>query len=155
MNWRKYKILLKKLLKLRQSPHELALGFAIGIFVGFLPIMGIQTPVAVSIAIFFRASKIASAIAVWISNPITFIPFYYFNFEFGKWLLGLSNISFKIDSSFNFTRLMYLGWDILYALWTGCVVLGLIATIPTYFIVYYLTLYYKNHGKKKASSNKK
>ena len=72
--------------ELNETNHQIALGLAVGIFVGFLPIMGIQMSVAVPLAFFLRCNKLLAAAGVWITNPATFIPLYYFNYRFGLWL---------------------------------------------------------------------
>jgi uncharacterized protein (DUF2062 family) len=139
---------------LQTTPHQLALGMAIGIFVGFLPIMGAQTAVSVPIAMLFRASKITAAIGVWISNPVTFIPFYYFNFEAGKWILGMHNIKFTLNSHITFWQLLHLGKEILYPLWVGCIVLGALAAPLTYVITYFVIVLYKNKHEKQYQNQK-
>ena len=61
----------KKLLSLNDSPHDIALGLALGIFTGFLPLMGIQMGVVLIFALPFRkANKVAAVAGVWITNQI-------------------------------------------------------------------------------------
>ena len=88
LKWINLKRIIKKLARSHSSAHDLAMGAAIGFFVGMLPIMGIQMVVAAAIAVIFRVSKIAAIIPVWISNPFTFIPLYGFNYWLGHVLTG-------------------------------------------------------------------
>ena len=141
--------LYQNIIVIRSSPHDIALGLAIGVFVGFLPIMGFQTIVSVPIAIFFKASKLTSAIGVWISNPVTFIPFYYFNFRVGRWLLGDSNVEWVLTKHTTFAQILELGWEILGPLMVGCVFLGVISIPIVYFGSFRFVVYYRAmHNKK-------
>ncbi|MCK5686874.1 DUF2062 domain-containing protein [bacterium] len=141
--------LYQNIIAIRSSPHDIALGLAIGVFVGFLPIMGFQTIVAIPLAILFRASKVTSAIGVWISNPVTFIPFYYFNFRVGRWMLGDPDVEWAISKCTTFWKIIELGGDILYPLLLGCVVLGFISVPIIYFGSFKFVVYYRKiHNKR-------
>ncbi len=59
-----------RFIRLRGQPHDLALGMAMGIFCGMLPIIPFQTALAVTLAIFFKGSKITAALGTWVSNPL-------------------------------------------------------------------------------------
>ena len=67
----------------KDTPHRIGLGMALGIFVGILPIMGIQMTVVAIIALPLRGNLKAAVAGVWISNPITFIPMYWGYYQFG------------------------------------------------------------------------
>jgi uncharacterized protein (DUF2062 family) len=78
-----------RFIRLRGSPHELALGMAMGVFCGMLPIIPFQTALAVTLAIFFKGSKITAAIGTWVSNPLNWYFLYYYSYKLGITLLGL------------------------------------------------------------------
>lgn len=61
-------------------------GAALGLFIGFMPIFG-QMIVAASLAILFRVNLPTSVAVVWISNPLTMAPIYFFAYEVGSWVL--------------------------------------------------------------------
>ena len=69
-----YKYYVKKLTELRESPDKTARGLAVGVFIGFLPIIGFQVITAVTIALFTRANKVAAAVGTHVTNPWTTIP---------------------------------------------------------------------------------
>lgn len=81
--WRRFRGFLDQVAGMDDPPHTLALGLAIGVFVGFLPIMGVQTWVALPLAMILRGNKMLAVAGVWISNPVTFLPFYYACYRFG------------------------------------------------------------------------
>lgn len=68
--------------------HSVAKAFLIGLFWMAIPLPS-QMLVAALFAIFFRANLALSVALVWISNPITMAPIFYFNYEIGTWLLGM------------------------------------------------------------------
>jgi uncharacterized protein (DUF2062 family) len=61
----------ERFVKIRGQPREIALGFALGIFIGMTPTMGIQMPIAVFFAAMLKWSKISAALGVCITNPFT------------------------------------------------------------------------------------
>lgn len=79
---------IKKVARSSSSSHSIALGAAIGFFIGMEPIMGIQMIVAAAIATLVKANRVAAILPVWISNPATFIPLYGFNYWVGNIITG-------------------------------------------------------------------
>ena len=60
----------------------------IGIFAGLLPIP-LQMGLAALLAVRFHCNLPLSVVLVWISNPVTYVPIFYFNYRIGAWLLGM------------------------------------------------------------------
>jgi uncharacterized protein (DUF2062 family) len=71
------------LLNNQGSDHDLALGFAIGLFVSLTPTVGIQMVLGAFIAHLFKANRVVAAALAWITNPLTIIPIFYFNYRVG------------------------------------------------------------------------
>lgn len=67
--------------------HSVANAFAIGLFAAWVPFPG-QMVMAALAAFYFRANLAISIALVWITNPITIPPFFYFAYRFGMFLLG-------------------------------------------------------------------
>ncbi len=63
-------------------------GIALGVFIGLLPILG-QTPLAIFGALMLRVNLPLAAVSVWISNPVTFVPIFYFAYRIGAVLLNI------------------------------------------------------------------
>ena len=55
----------ERFLKIRGQPREIALGFALGLFVGMTPFIGLHTVTAVPLAALLKWNKISAAVAVW------------------------------------------------------------------------------------------
>lgn len=83
--------LLSSVLALDDAPHAIALGVAIGIFVGLTPTVGIQTGLILGIVFitrrFFYFNASAAMAATYVSNPFTMLPMYYFWYHLGTWFV--------------------------------------------------------------------
>lgn len=75
--------LCRSIVVIQDSPHRIAWGVAIGTFVAYLPIVGIQMIVGAIMCKLMRANILASIPMAWITNPLTIVPIY-----FGLFLLG-------------------------------------------------------------------
>lgn len=63
-----------RLLNLRDTPHAIAGGVAIGMFIGFTPLFGIKTLLCLGLAYLLRCNPIAAVIAVSLHDLVT--PFW-------------------------------------------------------------------------------
>ncbi len=80
--------ILEKIKRLQGDPHYIALGMAIGVFIGVTPTIPFHTALAIAFAFVLRGSKPAAAIGVWIANPLTIPLFYYGSYKVGVLVLG-------------------------------------------------------------------
>ena len=77
-----------KFLRLQGDPHSLALGVAIGLFVGITPTIPLHSVLIIILAWPLRGNILAALIAATaISNPLTWLPQYYLSWQVGNWLL--------------------------------------------------------------------
>lgn len=67
--------------------RSVAGGVAAGLFWAMIPIPAQMVAAALS-AIVFRVNLPISAALVWLTNPITMPPVFYFNYLVGTWLMG-------------------------------------------------------------------
>ncbi|QDV52977.1 DUF2062 domain-containing protein [Gimesia fumaroli] len=85
-------MLLRSILMLDDSAHSIALGTAIGMFIALTPTVGIQMLMVICFAFlmrpFFRFNQIASLITVYVSNPLTIVPIYWFDYKIGTYYVG-------------------------------------------------------------------
>ena len=85
-----FKSLAAKLVTLRDTPHAIAGGVAIGVFIGFTPLFGIKTLLSLAIAYLLRCNPIAAVIAVSLHDVVT--PLWPFllrlEYDIGFWLLS-------------------------------------------------------------------
>ena len=121
-----------KLLRLRGKPRVVAKGLAIGVFAGCFPFFGLQSLVSIFLAAMLRGSKVAAVAATWISNPLTYVPIFIFNYKIGKLLLGTKDTVLTLDLN-SFTAFKEQGPTFAITLLTGCLVVGFILAFITYF----------------------
>ncbi len=146
---------------LDDSPENIALGFAIGTFVGLLPIMGIQMTVVFLLVLpFKRVNKPSAVAAVWISNPLTVIPIYFFIYWVGSFFYGASkNLSFSLWAD-KFNKILQmngfveqtkgffaLGSDIFIPMFIGGAIVGFLAMFPAYFLMKKAVIAYRYEKK--------
>ncbi len=162
---RRLVVALYRMLREKDPPHRIALGAALGAFVGMMPIMGVQMIAVTALALPLRANLKASLIGVWISNPVTFLPMYYGNYRFGLLIVDGEERNQEMfariletaadwdwsDAFNSLIRLFDLGADVLIPLWLGSVILGSALAVSTYALTYRAVVRYRERvAKKKA-----
>ncbi len=113
--------------------HSVSRAFAIGLFCAWLP-MPLQTLLAAILAIFFRAHLPISVALVFVTNPVTIPPMFYFAYKFGSWLLGMTPepVDMNIGWEWFTTTLGQIWQPMLF----GCLILGIFSAITGYFAIH-------------------
>jgi len=125
----------QRFLKIRGDPHEIALGFALGLFVGMTPFMGFHTAIAIFFAALLKWNKISAAVGVWISNPVTAPVIYPFTFFIGAKLTGIANGANPAGGyEFAFFDMVLKAPKIVLALVIGGIVIGIPAAVAGYYV---------------------
>ena len=112
-------------------------GAAIGVFCAFIPIP-IQTLSAAALAILFRMNLPIAILFSFLANPIT-VPFiFFYSYKLGSILFGLeenqiTNIIPENTTIIEWFNTIFLNiWE---PLLIGCLILGLISSSVTYFLI--------------------
>lgn len=109
-----------------------SLAVALGMFCAFIPVP-FQMVIAAAGAIWIRANVLLAVPMVWISNPVTMGPLYYFCYLVGAEMLGLEPGGFHFELSFD--------WLLsgLVAFWQpfllGCFVVGAVSALASFLLV--------------------
>ncbi len=128
----------ERFLKIRGNPREIGLGFALGIFVGMTPFMGMHTAIAVFLAAMLKWNKFAAAISVWISNPVTAPFIYSVTYLVGSWFVPPQR-PFVLPPTFDLDALILLvkmGPEFFWVLMVGGAITGLPLAIAAYFMAF-------------------
>ena len=75
------------------NKRTISRAFAVGLFCAFMPIP-LHTLLAAALAVVFSSSMAL----VWVNNPITMVPIYYYTYKLGSYILGM-----ELDPNFVFT----------------------------------------------------
>ncbi len=84
---------LRALLNLDEPPERTALAFAIGAFIGFSPLLGLQTILAAMVAVGLRLNKTAVLTGSLLNNPWTIAPIIGASWAIGSLLLGSPQVA--------------------------------------------------------------
>ncbi len=133
MGSRFFRLLLLRLLRLPESTKSIARGVAIGLFIAFTPTIGIQMGLAFVVCLPFRASKIAAITMCWLTNALTAIPVYSFNFVVGQFFYPVK-VQFRSEYLSSFDQLLKAGTDFLIVLWLGSGIVSIILGVLGYVL---------------------
>jgi uncharacterized protein (DUF2062 family) len=75
-SWRRFRERVTGILHLDEEPSRLAMGLAVGVFIGLTPFFFLHTLLAVAVALVFRLNMAATITGAWINLP-WFAPFVY------------------------------------------------------------------------------
>jgi len=134
-NWflaRQIKLFYIRFVRIRGESNEIAEGMALGIFIGMTPTFGFQMLLAVLCAAFVKRNKIAAALGVWVTNPLTAPFIYAAEYESARFLMGWERI--RLPSQFSLNEMLQLGYEVMVPLWIGSLVFGVVGGILAYFI---------------------
>ncbi len=87
LQWRTYRVLFLKLLRLQASPASLARGVALGLFIGFLIPMGLQILIVLPLAFLLKAAKIPAVACTFVTNHVTVFFIYPVQCWVGSYLM--------------------------------------------------------------------
>lgn len=121
---RRVRFVYLKFIRLRGHPKELARGLAAGVFAGMFPLFGLQTVMGIAIALRIKGNPLMAAAGTWISNPLTYLPVYAFNYRLGCWILGRQPVNLFSDVE-SLKTLLETSTDVGVALMLGSFVMGL------------------------------
>ena len=80
--------------------YSVATAFSVGLFFAFVPIP-FHMILAAAVAILVRSNLPISVALVWLTNPLTMAPIFYFTFKIGAWVLGRAPTGFNFELSFH------------------------------------------------------
>ena len=134
----------RKLMTLRDTPHAIAGGVAIGVFMGFTPLFGLKTLLSLAGAYLLRCNRVAAVIAVSLHDVVTPIwPFLLrLEYDIGYWLLNhphhlpakLEAHHIHLTEMLHWTTFLHLGLPLL----VGSLFLAAPASVLAYFLFLFI-----------------
>ncbi len=105
--------------------------FAVGLFMAFVP-LPTQMVLAAAAAILFRVNLPISVVLVWLTNPVTIPPMFYFAYLVGTWIMGepvhMDQNAFQLSYEWLKTELAAIWQPFL----LGCFVTGSVSALIGY-----------------------
>lgn len=152
---RKFRKILVKLLRLNNTPHEIALGIAIGVFIAILPLYGLHTVLVIIAAVLIRpANKIAILIGTNVSLPPTVATITWTSYDIGRFILKSHNYPPLVWADFKTITLQKIA-KLYPPLFLGSVILGIACAVAFYFITYFIVKSLKNKRHARKYKHKK
>ncbi len=147
---RKVKRAILRLLVMNNTPHDIALGTSIGVFIAILPLYGFHTLLVLIAALLVRrANKIAILVGTNISLPPT-LPFItWAGYEIGRFILGnkLPPLRWEDFKGITFQKIL----DFYPPLFLGSLILGFTCAVIFYFITFFII---KNINKRREHARR-
>ena len=141
-----FKYYFLKFMRMKGDPQSLAIGTAIGVFIGITPTMPLHTILIIPLTIITRTSTIAALLgSLLVCNPITYVPQYYLATIIGNALtpyeLSWARIKEVLDILLqhpglqkSMEALVGLGYEAAIVLVVGGTVLALPCALISYFL---------------------
>jgi len=144
----------RRLLELRDTPHAIAGGVAIGMFIGFTPLFGLKTLLCLALAYILRCSPIAAVIAVSLHDVVT--PFWpvllKVEYDLGSWILGHFHHLPPKAEMHHFHLQEMLKWTTFFNVGLPLLVGSLFLSIPAAVIAYSGMLTFLQYREKKRGA---
>lgn len=139
---------LRAVLQVKETPHRIAISFALGTFWGMSPLLGIHTIGAFFTAWLLGLNRFAAVVGVYITNPWTIVPIYSFSLWLGARLTGIKQILPGIEwSNITFMYLINELKHLILPFFVGTFIVGILSAIVSYFIIYRLVVIYTNKNR--------
>ena len=127
-------------------PEAVAGGWALGMFAGCAIPFGLQLLVTVPLAFMLRVSKVGATVGTLITNPVTIFFIYpaqtwiVYNLLFGRREMG------ELPSEWTREAVLALSGPVMISYFLGGLVLALVLSPITYFIVKRIVIGYRRRG---------
>jgi uncharacterized protein (DUF2062 family) len=126
----------KRVLRLNDSPHTVAIGFAVGVFIAWSPFFGFHYLLAAGLAFIFRGNVLAALLSATLGNPLTLPAMWALDYHVGGLILGAGTTIAPPVIDENLAAQSWAAiWPIVKPILFGSVPVGLVTGIVSYFIV--------------------
>ena len=115
--------------------HSVAGAFFVGLICAFIP-LPFQMVMAAAMAIALQVNIPVSVVLVWVTNPLTIPPMFFFAHEVGEWILGVEDGPESFEASWDWLgQALSSHWQ---PFLLGCFVTGVTLGILGYVLVHLL-----------------
>jgi uncharacterized protein len=136
-----------KFRRLQGEPRRVALGAALGVFIGVTPTIPFHTALVLSLAPLLRVSVVAAYMGIWVSNPLTWVFQYVAAYQLGHYLLFSWQGPLCLPSHMDHATFLCTLWRGGLALQVG----GLLIALPLSIMTYFGTLWAVNRYRQRRA----
>jgi len=121
-------------MKSHNNPHDVAMGFAVGVFIGVLPTPGLNIILGLIAAAFLKVNKVAIFGGIALNNPLTTPIIYTISYKIGTFFVGGPPIANILSWEYltNLSNLALISKPII----VGILIFTVVATILAYILMY-------------------
>ena len=124
----------RRLVRMNATPHAVALGFAIGVFMSFSPFLGFHLALSGLFAWLMRVSIPASILGNFLGNPVTYPLMWAVVYQTGAVMLGMAPGAGNVDmTALSFSAASF--QDLFMPFLAGSIPVGILAGLIFYFPV--------------------
>ncbi len=161
---RRFKKLIRELLRVDDTPEHTALAYAIGVLLGFSPFLGLHTVGGLAVAFLFRLNRLAVLVGVWMNLPWWIVPYYTVATAAGMKMIGfrfdpgLLAAIFRSGVEEGFLRTEFWHrlasqWGLLFSFVIGSMALSILLSLIAYPLCLYGIRFYRSKRKKADHSS--
>ncbi len=152
-----FKDTFRSIFNVKDTPQRIALAFAMGVFMGISPLLGLHYILALFLAWILRLNKLVAVVGVSVNNPWTIVPISSFCVWIGAKLMGikqvlpevdwgsvsLTGVMTKLTDLDNFILLVKELMPLIKSFFVGSFLIGTISAVISYFIIQPLATKYQ------------
>ena len=142
----------------KDSPRRIAAAFAMGVFMGISPFLGLHYIGAFFLAWLFRLNKLVAIVGVSVNNPWTIVPLSTFCVWIGAKMIGIKQVLPEVDwenvslmaiakkmtDLDNFLYMVKQLMPLIKAFFAGSFLVCTLSALISYFIIHTLAVKYRN-----------
>jgi len=128
----------KRLVRIPESSHSIALGFSVGVFIAFSPFLGLHTILCIFISWIFGVNILSSIIGTFSGNPLTYPLMWASSIGLGDFILGRQKLTYEKIQLSDFFEV-----DFFMSFFLGSLILGFLFAVICYFLIKYFIIIYK------------
>jgi hypothetical protein len=143
----------KQLFAVKATPEALASGVSVGMFFGFVPLVGLKTLLALGVTRLLRGSLLAAAITVTLHDVMLPVAPLLLRWEYdlGYWLLSRPH---ELPPRLHLAHhgpSVWLHWSTFFTVGRPLLVGSVVFAIPMAFVSYYLSLWWVMRLRREGS----
>jgi uncharacterized protein len=133
VSWsRSVRYVLKRMLRVKASPHKIAVGCAAGVFASITPLIGVQMVMAGALALILRGSIAAAMLGTFFGNPLSWPLIWGATYALGSFMLGAPG---PAEAASPLAHGADTVWPIVYTMLIGSIPIGLASAAVSYGVV--------------------